>query len=174
MPQIEVTFDIDANGILNVSAKDKGTGKEQRIRIEASSGLSEEEIRKMRDEARANEAADKAAREVADKVNAADSMIFQTEKQLKEFGDKIPADKKGRIENALGQLREAHKNKDVTEIDRALAEINAAWQAASEDMYKQAQGPEQQAGPEAGPTDGGDGGKGGDEQVTDVDFEEVK
>ena len=174
VPQIEVTFDIDANGILNVSAKDKGTGKEQRIRIEASSGLSEEEIRKMRDEARANEAADKAAREVADKVNAADSMIFQTEKQLKEFGDKIPSDKKGRIENSLGQLREAHKNKDITEIDRALAEINAAWQAASEDMYKQAQGPEQQAGPDAGPTDGGEGGKGGDEQVTDVDFEEVK
>jgi molecular chaperone DnaK len=174
IPQIEVTFDIDANGILNVSAKDKGTGKEQRIRIEASSGLSEDEIRKMRDEARANEAADKAAREVADKVNAADSMVFQTEKQLKEFGDKIPADKKGRIENALGQLREAHKNKDVTEIDRALAEINAAWQAASEDMYKQAQGPEQQAGPDSAPTDGGDGGKGGDEQVTDVDFEEVK
>ena len=174
VPQIEVTFDIDANGILNVSAKDKGTGKEQRIRIEASSGLSEDEIRKMRDEARANEASDKAAREVADKVNAADSMIFQTEKQLKEFGDKIPTDKKGRIENALGQLREAHKNKEATEIDRALAEINAAWQAASEDMYKQAQGPEQQAGPDAGPTDGGEGGKGGDEQVTDVDFEEVK
>jgi len=178
VPQIEVTFDIDANGILNVSAKDKGTGKEQRIRIEASSGLSDDEIRRMRDEARANEAADKTAREKADKINAADSMIFQTEKQLKEFGDKIPAEKKGRIENALGQLKEAHKNQDITEIDRALAEINAAWQAASEDMYKQAQGAEQQAGPQEGPTGGDTGSKGGkggdDEQVTDVDFEEVK
>ena len=183
IPQIEVTFDIDANGILHVSAKDKGTGREQRIRIEASSGLNDEEIRRMREEAKANEAADKAAREMADKVNAADSMIFQTEKQLKEYGDKIPADKKGRIENALGQLREAHKNKDITAIDRALAEINTAWQAASEDMYKQAQGgPGQQAGPDAGPqsgptggqTGGTTGGKGGDEQVTDVDFEEVK
>jgi len=178
IPQVEVTFDIDANGILHVSAKDKGTGREQRIRIEASSGLSEDEIRRMRDEARANENSDKAAREMADKVNAADSMIFQTEKQLKEYGDKIPADKKGRIENALGQLREAHKNKDVTAIDRALAEINTAWQAASEDMYKQAQGaPGQQAGPDAGPTAeeaGGSAKTGGDEQVTDVDFEEVK
>lgn len=179
VPQIEVTFDIDANGILHVSAKDKGTGKEQRIRIEASSGLKEEEIRRMRDEAKANEAADKAAREIADKINEADSMIFQTEKQIKEYGDKIPSDKKGRIENALGQLREAHKNKDITAIDRALAEINAAWQAASEDMYKQAQGgPGPQAGPEAGPqtghTGGTTGGKDGDEQVTDVDFEEVK
>jgi len=133
----------------------------------------------MREEAKANEAADKSAREMADKVNAADSMIFQTEKQLKEYGDKIPSDKKGRIENALGQLREAHKNKDLTGIDRALAEINAAWQAASEDMYKQAQGgPYQQAGqqpgPDADPTGGNAGGKGGDEQVTDVDFEEVK
>ena len=179
IPQIEVTFDIDANGILNVSAKDKGTGREQRIRIEASSGLSEDEIRRMRDEARANEAADKAAREMADKVNSADSMIFQTEKQLKEYGDKIPADKKGRIENALGQLREAHKNKDITGIDRALAEINAAWQAASEDMYKQAQGTPgqeagQQAGPQSDPAGSQAGSKGGDEQVTDVDFEEVK
>ncbi|MGB3923487.1 MAG: molecular chaperone DnaK, partial [Bacteroidales bacterium] len=178
VPQIEVTFDIDANGILNVSAKDKGTGREQRIRIEASSGLKEEEIRRMRDEAKANEAADKAAREIADKVNEADSMIFQTEKQIKEYGDKIPSDKKGRIENALGQLREAHKNKDITAIDRALAEINAAWQAASEDIYKQTQGgPGPQAGPEAGPqagTGGTTGGKDGDEQVTDVDFEEVK
>lgn len=179
VPQIEVTFDIDANGILHVSAKDKGTGKEQRIRIEASSGLKEEEIRRMRDEAKANEAADKAAREIADKINEADSMIFQTEKQIKEYGDKIPSDKKGRIENALGQLREAHKNKDITAIDRALAEINAAWQAASEDMYKQAQGgPGPQAGHEAGPqtghTGGTTGGKDGDEQVTDVDFEEVK
>ncbi len=169
VPQIEVTFDIDANGILHVSAKDKGTGKEQRIRIEASSGLSEEEIRRMREEAKANEAADKAAREMADKINNADSMIFQTEKQLKEYGDKIPAEKKAQIENNLNQLREAHKNRDIAAIDKALAEINAAWQAASEDMYKQTQG---EPGPQAGPSDST--GKGGDEQVTDVDFEEVK
>jgi molecular chaperone DnaK len=181
VPQVEVTFDIDANGILNVSAKDKGTGREQKIRIEASSGLSDDEIRRMREEAKANESADKIAREKADKVNAADSMIFQTEKQLKEFGDKIPVDKKGRIENALGQLREAQKSQDVTAIDRALAEINTAWQAASEDMYRQAQGAGQQAGPQSGPQSGpmgGDetGGKkpGDDQQVTDVDFEEVK
>jgi len=181
IPQVEVTFDIDANGILNVSAKDKGTGREQKIRIEASSGLSDDEIRRMREEAKANESADKVAREKADKVNAADSMIFQTEKQLKEYGDKIPTDKKGRIENALGQLREAQKSQDVTAIDRALAEINTAWQAASEDMYKQAQGPGPQAGPQSGPQSGpmgGDdtGGKkpDGDQQVTDVDFEEVK
>jgi molecular chaperone DnaK len=176
IPQIEVTFDIDANGILHVSAKDRGTGKEQRIRIEASSGLSDDEIRRMREEAKANENADKTAREMADKINAADSMIFQTEKQLKEFGDKIPADKRGRIETALSSLREAHKNRDVAAIDSTLAEINAAWQAASEDMYKASQGAGQQAGPQAGPT-GGDtsGGKqGGEEQVTDVDFEEVK
>ncbi|MCU0377968.1 MAG: molecular chaperone DnaK [Bacteroidales bacterium] len=176
IPQIEVTFDIDANGILHVSAKDRGTGKEQRIRIEASSGLSDDEIKRMREEAKANENADKATREMADKINAADSMIFQTEKQLKEFGDKIPADKKGRIETALSSLREAHKSRDVAAIDRTLAEINAAWQAASEDMYKASQGAGQQAGQQAGPT-GGDtaGGKqGGDEQVTDVDFEEVK
>jgi len=183
IPQIEVTFDIDANGILNVSAKDKGTGKEQRIRIEASSGLSDEDIRRMREEAKANESSDKAAREKADKVNAADSMIFQTEKQLKEFGDKIPADKKGRIENALTALRDAQKSQDVVAIDSTLAEINAAWQAASEDMYKASQGAGQQAGPQggqqadsAGENAGGKqpGGNGGDEQVTDVDFEEVK
>ena len=183
IPQIEVTFDIDANGILNVSAKDKGTGKEQRIRIEASSGLSDEDIRRMREEAKANESSDKAAREKADKVNAADSMIFQTEKQLKEFGDKIPADKKGRIENALTALRDAQKSQDVVAIDSTLAEINAAWQAASEDMYKASQGTGQQAGPQGGQQDGPSGenqggkqqgGNGGDEQVTDVDFEEVK
>ncbi len=180
IPQIEVTFDIDANGILHVSAKDRGTGKEQRIRIEASSGLSDDEIRRMREEAKANENADKTAREMADKVNAADSMIFQTEKQLKEFGDKIPSDKRGRIETALSSLREAHKNRDVAAIDSTLAEINAAWQAASEDMYKASQGAGQQAGPQAGPQAGQTGGdasggkQGGEEQVTDVDFEEVK
>jgi molecular chaperone DnaK len=176
IPQIEVTFDIDANGILHVSAKDKGTGREQRIRIEASSGLSEDEIRRMREEAKANENADKTAREKADKINAADSMIFQTEKQLKEYGDKIPADKKGRIENALGQLREAHKNQDVNAIDRALAEINTAWQAASEDMYRSTEGQGQQTEPQSSTTDSEKDGKknDGDEQVTDVDFEEVK
>lgn len=175
IPQIEVTFDIDANGILHVSAKDRGTGKEQRIRIEASSGLSEDEIRRMREEAKANESADKTAREKVDKVNAADSMIFQTEKQLKEFGDKIPADKKSRIEAALTTLREAHKSQDVPAIEKALAEINAAWQAASEEMYKASQASGQQAGPsDTGSQQQGQSQKGGDEQVTDVDFEEVK
>jgi molecular chaperone DnaK len=178
IPQIEVTFDIDANGILHVSAKDKGTGKEQRIRIEASSGLSDDEIRRMRDEAKANEAADKAAKDRVDKINAADSMIFQTEKQIKEFGDKIPADKKAPIEAALNELREAQKSQDLDAIDKAMANMNNAWQAASEDMYKAAQG-----GQQAGPSDqqgssqqsgGKQGGSGGDEQVTDVDFEEVK
>jgi len=177
IPQIEVTFDIDANGILHVSAKDKGTGKEQRIRIEASSGLSDDEIRKMKDEARANESADKAAREKADKVNAADSMIFQTEKQLKEFGDKIPAEKKAPIESALAELREAQKSQDPDAIDKALATLNSVWQAASEEMYKAAQGG-QQAGPsdqQAGPSgQQGENNNGGDEPVTDVDFEEVK
>jgi len=182
IPQIEVTFDIDANGILHVSAKDKGTGKEQSIRIEASSGLTDDEIRKMRDEAKANEASDKAAREKVDKVNAADSMIFQTEKQLKEFGDKIPADKKGPIETALASLREAQKSQDVDAIDKALASLNSAWQVASEDMYKSAQGGPQggaQAGPQGGQAGGNTsgqqgGGNGPDGEVTDVDFEEVK
>ena len=171
IPQIEVTFDIDANGILNVSAKDKGTGKEQRIRIEASSGLTEDEIRKMRDEAKANEEADKKAKERVDKVNAADSMIFQTEKQIKEFGDKLPEDKRSAIESSLANLREAHKSNDVDLIDKAMAEMNTAWQAASEEMYKAAQG--QPQGPEGAPTDQGQTKTPGDE-VTDVDFEEVK
>jgi molecular chaperone DnaK len=172
IPQIEVTFDIDANGILNVSARDKGTGKEQRIRIEASSGLSEEEIRKMKDEAKANEEADKKARESVDKINAADSLIFQTEKQLKEFGDKLPADKKAPIEKSLSDLKEAHKSQNLEAIDKAMTELNAGWQAASEDLYKASQG-----GPEAGqgeaPGSGQDKSSGGDD-VTDVDFEEVK
>ncbi len=124
-----MTFDIDANGILNVSAKDKGTGKEQKIRIEASSGLTEQEIQKMRDEAKANEEKDKAERERVDKVNAADSMIFSTEKQLKEYGDKIPADKKGAIEAALGKLKDAHKSQDIAAIDSATTELNNAWQS---------------------------------------------
>jgi molecular chaperone DnaK len=174
VPQIEVTFDIDANGILHVSAKDRGTGKEQRIRIEASSGLSDEEIRKMRDEAKANEESDKKAREKVEKINAADSMIFQTEKQLKEFGDKVPSDKKGGIEQALAKLKEAQKSQDIDSIDKALAELNTVWQAASEEMYKTSQGSGQatsQPGPEASEETNK---KSGSDEVTDVDFEEVK
>ncbi|MCD4736757.1 MAG: molecular chaperone DnaK, partial [Bacteroidales bacterium] len=135
IPQIEVTFDIDANGILNVSAKDKATGKSQQIRIEASSGLSDDEIKRMKEEAEANAEADKKAKEEIDKLNSADTMIFQTEKQLKEYGDKIPAEKKGPIENALGRLKEAYKNKNLNEIDDALNALNTAWQAASQEMY---------------------------------------
>src|SRR3954466_859057 len=148
VPQIEVTFDIDANGILHVSAKDKGTGKEQKIRIEAGSGLSKDEIEKMKSEAKAHESEDKVAREKVDKLNHADSMIFQTEKQFKEFGDKIPADKKAPIEAALNKLKEAHKNQDVAAIDSAMTEINNAWTAASEEIYKAQQaggGAQQQA-----------------------------
>lgn len=176
VPQIEVTFDIDANGILHVTAKDKGTGKEQKIRIEAGSGLSKEEVEKMKSEAKANEASDKAAREKVEKVNAADSMIFQTEKQLKEYGDKIPADKRAPIEAALGKLKEAHKAQDLAGIDKAQAEMNTAWTAASEEMYKasQAAGGEQQ-GPGAGQEPGGQShAAGGSENVTDAEFEEVK
>lgn len=175
VPQIEVTFDIDANGILHVSAKDKGTGKEQKIRIEASSGLTEAEINRMRDEAKANEAADKAEKERIDKINAADSMVFQTEKNLKDYGDKIPAEKKTAIESALTALKEAHKAQDIAAIDKAMEEMNAAWHAASEDMAKAAQsGPA--PGADAGQSTGaGDGSSGnGDKEVTDVDFEEVK
>ncbi len=172
VPQIEVTFDIDANGILNVTAKDKATGKEQKIRIEASTGLTEEEIKRMRDEAKANEAADKAEKERIDKINAADAMIFQSEKNLKEYGDKIPADKKGAIENALGQLKEAHKAQNIDDIDRATEALNQAWHAASEDMAKAAQA----QGGAGGSTDAGSSGSAGsqDGEVTDVDFEEVK
>jgi molecular chaperone DnaK len=176
VPQIEVTFDIDANGILHVSAKDRGTGKEQRIRIEASSGLNEEEIKRMRDEAKANEESDKKAKEKIDKINAADSMIFQTEKQLKEYADKLPSDKKGSIEKALAKLKDAHKSQDTDAIDKALAELNTVWQSASEDMYKTAQNTGQ-PGSQAGPgtqSDPGDNKKPGNDEVTDVDFEEVK
>src|SRR5688572_1623805 len=136
LPQIEVTFDIDANGILHVTAMDKGTGKSQNIRIEAGSGLTKEEIEKMKAEARANEATDREAKERVEKINQADSLIFQTEKQLKEFGDKIPADKKAPIETALGKLKEAHKSQDIAAIDAATAEMNTAWAAASEEIYK--------------------------------------
>jgi len=174
IPQIEVTFDIDANGILHVTAKDRGTGKEQRIRIEASSGLSEDEIRRMRDEAKANADADIKAKEKVDKVNAADSMIFSTEKQLREFGDKVPSDKKAAIESALAKLKDAHKAQDTAAIDKALAELNTVWQAASEEMYKTAQNTGQTTSePGPGPSDSGKSQSGGDE-VTDVDFEEVK
>ncbi|MBX3240474.1 MAG: molecular chaperone DnaK [Chitinophagaceae bacterium] len=170
VPQIEVIFDIDANGILNVTAKDKGTGKEQKIRIEAGSGLNKDEIEKMKAEAKANEASDKVAREKVDKVNQADSLIFQTEKQIKEFGDKIPADKKGSIETALGKLKEAHKQQDVGAIDSSMAELNTAWTAASEEIYKA-----QQAGATAGaegPQQTAEGAA--SDNVTDAEFEEVK
>ncbi len=175
VPQIEVTFDIDANGILHVAAKDRGTGKEQRIRIEASSGLSDDEIRKMRDEAKANEEADKKARERVEKINAADSMIFTTEKQLKEFGDKIPADKKSSIEASLAKLKEAHKSQDINSIDSALAELNSVWQTASEEMYRNTQASGAQGAQNSGQGQPGPGqGKSGNDEVTDVDFEEVK
>ena len=170
VPQIEVTFDIDSNGILNVSAKDKATGKSQSIRIEASSGLSEDEIKRMKAEAEANADADKKERERVDKLNAADSMIFQTEKQMKEYGDKLPADKKAEIEGALGKLKTAHQSQDIAGIDAAMAEMNAIWQKASEEMYKNAG---TQGGPQQGPNPGQNPGNGNDD-VTDVDFEEVK
>jgi len=174
IPQIEVTFDIDANGILHVSARDKGTGKEQKIRIEASSGLSDDEISRMKEEARQHADEDKKQKEKVDKINAADSMIFQTEKQIKDFGDKLPADKKKPIEDALAKLKEAHKNQDLDAIDKATAELNQVFQAASEEMYKQGAGPqgEPQQGPK-GQEQPKDKGKSEDE-VTDVDFEEIK
>ena len=173
VPQIEVVFDIDANGILHVTAKDKGTGKEQKIRIEAGSGLSKEEIEKMKTEAKANEASDKVARERVEKINQADSLVFQTEKQLKEYGDKIPADKKGPIEAALNKLRDAHKAQDVNAIDPAMAELNSAWTAASEEIYKATQ---QQGGAQQPQGEGPSGGQQqqGGETVTDAEFEEVK
>ena len=176
VPQIEVTFDIDANGILNVSAKDKGTGKEQNIRIEASSGLSDEEINRMREEAKANEEADNKAKERIDTLNKADGMIFQTEKQLKEIGDKLPADKKQPIEDALNKLKEAHKAQDVDACNAAIDELNNVFQAASQEMYNaQAQQQGGQPGPDAGAQGGQAGGQAkSDDEVTDVDFEEVK
>jgi molecular chaperone DnaK len=175
VPQIEVSFDIDANGILHVAAKDRGTGKEQRIRIEASSGLNDDEIRRMREEAKANAEADTKAKEKVDKINTADSMIFTTEKQLKEFGDKLPADKKPAIETALGKLKEAHKAQDIDAIDKALAELNSVWQVASEEMYKTAQNSGQTTSqPNAEQPSGNNNTKPGNEEVTDVDFEEVK
>jgi len=186
VPQIEVSFDIDANGILNVSAKDKATGKEQSIRIEASSGLSDAEIKRMKDEAAANAETDKKEKERIDKLNQADSVIFQTEKQLKEIGDKLPADKKAQIESALGRLKDAHKAQDIAGIDTAMADVNSAFQAASQEMYNA----QQQAGGGAGnpfdnfpggdpfkggaPNNGGNSGNPSDGGVTDVDFDEIK
>ncbi len=176
VPQIEVTFDIDANGLLHVSAKDKGTGKEQKIRIEAGSGLSKEEIEKMKNEAKANEASDKEAKEKIEKLNQADSLVFQTEKQLKEFGDKIPADKKAPIESALTKLKEAHKNQDIAAVDAAMAEMNAAWTAASEEIYKaqHAQGGSPTDGAQQGNAGGPQGGGNPGDHVEDAQFEEVK
>ncbi len=176
VPQIEVTFDIDANGILNVSAKDKGTGKVQSIRIEASSGLSDDEVKRMKEEAQANAEADKKEKERIDKLNQADSMIFQTEKQLKDLGDKLPADKKAPIETALNKLKEVHKAQDIAGIDAAMAELNSVFQAASQEMYnaQNAQGGAQ-PGPDFGQQAGGNAGNNKqDGGVTDVDFEEVK
>lgn len=172
VPQIEVTFDIDANGILNVSAKDKGTNKEQKIRIEAGSGLSKEEIEKMKNEAKANEASDKAEKEKIEKLNQADGMIFQTEKQLKEFGDKVPAEKKAPIEAALTKLKDAHKAQNIADVDAALEELNTAWTAASEDMYKAGAADGAQPGPDAGASAGTSNDAG--DNVTDAEFEEVK
>jgi molecular chaperone DnaK len=172
VPQVEVIFDIDAIGILNVTAKDKGTGKQQNIRIEAGSGLSKEEIENMKNEAKANEESDKKIREQVEKLNMADGLIFNTEKQLKEYGDKIPADKKAPIEEALNKLKEAHKNQDYDGLDKAMEEMNTAWSAASEEIYKAGQeggapGAEQhQEGANAGSNDG--------DQVADADYEEVK
>ncbi len=170
IPQVEVTFDIDANGILHVTAKDKATGKSQQIRIEASSGLNDEEIKRMKQEAEVNAEADRQAKESVDKINSADAMIFQTEKQLKEYGDKIPQEKKDSIESALKTLKEAHASKDAAAIDSALAAMNTAWQAASEEMYKATQ----QQGPQEGPQTPNDAANNGSDTVTDVDFEEVK
>ena len=172
VPQIEVTFEVDANGILNVSAKDKATGKEQSIRIEASSGLSESEIQRMRDEAKANEAADKKAKERIDKLNHADSMIFQTEKQLTELGDKIPADKRAAIDSALNRLKEVHKNQLVEDIDSAEKALNDAMMAAAQDIQNAAAAG---AGAQAGPQPGAQQPRHDDEKdVTDVDFQEGK
>ncbi len=173
VPQIEVTFDIDSNGILNVTARDKGTGKEQNIRIEASSGLSDDEIQRMKAEAEANAESDKKEKERVDKINAADGLIFQTEKQLKEYGDKLPEDKKAPVEEALASLKEVHKNQDLDGIEREMEKLNQAWTAASEEMYKATQGAEAGQDGAQGEPQNGDA-QGGSDEVQDVDFEEVK
>jgi molecular chaperone DnaK len=176
VPQVEVTFDIDANGILHVSAKDKATGKAQNIRIEASSGLSKDEIDRMKREAEANADADKKAKEEVEKLNQADAMIFQTEKQLKEYGDKIPADKKAPIESALTELKAAHASKDVAKVDAALAAMNTAWNAASQDMYNAMNQNQQQQGGDGQQNNQQGGGetKSDGDNVQDVNYEEVK
>jgi molecular chaperone DnaK len=174
IPQIEVTFDIDANGILNVSAKDKATGKSHNIRIEAKSGLSDDEIKRMKADAEAHAESDKKAKEEVEKVNAADSMIFQTEKQLKEYGDKLPADKKSTIEDALTGLKTAHGSRDIAGIGSALEKINAAWQAASQDIYNATQGAGATGAPTGDSSNAGGAKAANDSEVTDVDFEEVK
>ena len=172
IPQIEVTFEIDANGILNVSAKDKATGKEQSIRIEASSGLTDAEIKRMKEEAEANAAADAKEKERVDKLNQADAIIFQTEKQLSELGDKIPADKKSAIQSALDRLKEAHKSQDIAAIDAAVKDIEARFGEAQQDILNaQAQAG---ANPGANPNPGTSASSDNGDHVTDVDFEEVK
>jgi molecular chaperone DnaK len=173
VPQVEVIFDIDANGILHVTAKDKGTGKQQNIRIEAGSGLSKEEIEKMRNEAKANEEADKAVRERVEKLNMADGLIFNTEKQIKEYGDKIPTEEKGKIETAVNKLKEAHKSQDIASIDTAMEELNAAWQGASQHIYNAQQ---QQGGESAGGNGSAqqESAGGNDGNVADAEYEEVK
>lgn len=174
VPQVEVTFDIDANGILSVSAKDKGTGKQQTVRIEANTGLSKEEIAKMKAEAEANAETDRIVRDQAEKMNSADALIFQTEKQLKDYGDKIPADKRSTIESALGELRSAHESKDVARIDTALESLNAAWQSASQDIYQAQQASGGQEGESSdGSSASAGNGKTNTDDVTDVEFEEM-
>ncbi len=173
VPQIEVTFDIDSNGILSVTAKDKGTGKEQNIKITASTGLSQDEIEKMKADAKANEAADKEARERVEKLNAADNLVFQSEKQLKEFGDKIPADKKSALESAIVKVKELHAAQNVAGLDAAMEELNNAWQAASQDLYAQGADPNAGAGAGQDNAGGNTGGNGGNEPQ-DVEYEEVK
>jgi len=179
IPQVEVIFDIDANGILHVTAKDKASGKSQQIRIEASSGLTDSEIKKMKEEAQQNADSDKKMKEEIDKLNQADTMIFQTEKQLKEYGDKLPSDKKESIQKAIDELKSAHKNHDITGIDKAMAHLNSIWQTASEEMYKNASQSSPQDGPQSNPQQEQQPGDGsskasGSDDVTDVDFEEVK
>ena len=172
VPQVEVTFDLDANGIINVSAKDKGTGKQQTVRIEAGTGLSKDEIERMKREAEVNADSDRQARETAEKMNQADSLVFQTEKQLKEYGDKIPADKKGAIESGAAELKTAHAAADIAGIDAAMEKLNAAWQAASQDMYNASQQGETAQNTEGSDNQEGNSGKGN--PVEDATYEEVK
>jgi molecular chaperone DnaK len=175
VPQVEVIFDIDANGMINVSAKDKGTGKEQSIRIEASTGLSEEEIAQMKADAEKNAEADAKAKERVEKINGADTLIFQTEKQLKEFGDKIPEDKRGPIDQALSELKDAQSSEDLDKIDAATEQLNEAWSTASQEIYQAQQeaGGAQEGAADAGASNGESAEDDDSEDVTDVEFEEV-